>query len=136
MQPEGTNAHTSQFSRSVIFLSMGTQPGDANCMIAGVHVPQGAKLTRVAATYESGVYADPFYRVTQVFFGPDTWREIARFNRRVDNSGKRHTTSARFFNGTPRVDNTKYNYVFEFCMGYKDVFYGARVFYEYSNAGD
>lgn len=135
MQPEGTNAHAEAYSRSAIYLTMGTAE-QADCMIAGVHVPQDAKLTTVSANFKSGVHYDPVFRVTRVAFNGD-FGDIAFFYPKVDNNGVRHTRSAKFLKGkASRVDNTKYMYIFEFCSGLDDVFYGARVYYEYTSAGD
>ena len=53
-----------------------------------------------------------------------------------DNSNVRRIRAAVVVKGVQPVDNLHYLYDYEVCIGYQDVWYGARVIYQYKNAGD
>lgn len=135
LQPEATDANTVQYSLSPIFFSTGHASGDDNCFMAPVHLPHGAKTTRLITTYESGAEANPFFRLMRVNAVADDWGIMAvRFI--TDNSATRRNSAVTIPASVATVNNGSFIYNYEICLGYKDVFYGARIEYQYFNAGD
>jgi hypothetical protein len=53
-----------------------------------------------------------------------------------DNTAERKLFKANVIPGTELVNNNQHFYTFAICMGAGDVFYGGRISYTYTHAGD
>lgn len=135
LKPEASDAQTIQYSTSTIFFSSGKAPGEANCFFTSLHLPQGAMIKSVASIYDSGTEFNPFFRLEREKISVENHYEILDQSVSADNSGERRTLRATISRGR-KVDNSVYAYHYIVCLGYKDNFYGARIAYEYSKAGD
>jgi hypothetical protein len=128
----GSN-YISSFDTSLRLLADG-----GPCFAAGVHLPNGAKITGVAVTYRSGVGEDPGGLLFSRKFSDGTATAIAA-KEIVDDSDVRKVAHLGML-ATPSqatVNNAQYSYTFGFCLETTDNFFDmARIAYTYQNAGD
>jgi hypothetical protein len=108
------------------------------CFAAGVHLPNGAKITGVAVTYRSGVGEDPGGLLFSRKFSDGTATPIA-VKEIVDDSDVRKVAHLGML-ATPSqatVNNAQYSYTFGFCLETTDNFFDmARIAYTFQHAGD
>lgn len=111
--------------------------GAAVCMVTGVNLPNGASIKAVTAWVSSdvdrGVLIELFRNNPAT--GQLTLIDSAESH---DTTQTRGAIEARFVAGAaPVVNNQHFNYAFAVCLGTSNsLFYGGRITYSYSDAGD
>ena len=124
----------SQYSMSPSTLIHGTGP----CYLAGVHLPQGAKIKQVAVWYQnkSDNLNPPHFRLYR--FGLSNGVEHLVASRYMDdNSNTRKVAAAAPLESVSTVDNGHYRYTLMVCLEtVGNQFYGSRITYTYTHAGD
>ena len=106
------------------------------CFAAGIHLPQGASVISVRTSYSSGagsnLYVD-LYRSN-----PVTGEEIPLLLRTSvpDDSDVRTFVNDVIYPTLRKVNNALHAYTLSVCVGPTTIFYGARITYQYSSAGD
>ena len=105
------------------------------CFVAPVHLPQGARMTSVRTSYLSAAADNPslsLLRFNPVTGGYDNliYRLIA------DDSNTRTYVNDVVPANLGLVNNALFTYTYTVCLQGADLFYGARIAYQYSNAGD
>ena len=105
------------------------------CFDAGVHLPQGATVTSVRTSYRSGTGSDLYIYLVRV--NPVTEDFGYLVARAVSDDSSAHTHVNDLVAGDKRlVNNALFTYTYEVCFGTGTTFYGARIAYQYSSAGD
>jgi hypothetical protein len=136
----GAMAPTTISAFNDYFVSNGTlfvNTGSEQCFNAGVNVPTGAKITGLAMFYRS---ANSHFRVRlqRYRFTDGALTDI--INRTITDSSSTRTPlalTASAADAATKVSNVQYNYVFNLCLNHpSQEFYGARIIYTYTNAGD
>jgi hypothetical protein len=107
------------------------------CFAAAVHLPQAATITQMTVWYQSGAGAFDqevaLWRVGLSNGGDET----IFFATAHDDSNTRKALKVTPAAGTTAVNNGTYRYTFVICPTTTDnVFYGARIAYTYTSAGD
>ena len=137
MAPENNTAASNYWIKSVdvgkaiLFAPTGV------CFTSGVSLPNGAKITTLTFWASSHPGGDPqgwLYRVDATDGTVET--VVTKILR--DNTTERKTTNAAVTDqSVATVNNQRYMYNFRFCFGSDDDgFWGARVAYTYTDAGD
>ncbi len=105
------------------------------CFIAPVHLPQGARMTSVRTSYSSGAASNLSVYLSRE--NPVTGSGADMIARTVvDDSGTRTFVNDVISADLRLVSNALYTYTYRVCVGSNDFFYGARIAYTYTNAGD
>jgi hypothetical protein len=107
------------------------------CYLGGVHLPHGAKIGQVAIWYISDVGgADIQFQLVRTNLATATADFLAVKNAH-DDSFTRKSAVAAVPAALATVHNGNYRYTFVVCPGSHDnIFYGARIMYTYTSAGD
>jgi len=110
---------------------------NSNCFTAGLHLPQGAKITQLVIWYQSGIRDRP------TFFVERTSPVTGNFDQIVVAAGNDNSNTRKTLFGDPPsaissvVNNGSFNYALLVCLATTDnIFYGARIAYTYRSAGD
>jgi hypothetical protein len=115
-----------------------TRSSSNGCFTTGVNLPNGAVITGLAVWYSSGpIGTDPsvFFGLTRLSDGADA--ALVPDQPIVMNVAGRRAKAFAIPNSPARiVNNSLYVYAFQFCLGNSDAFYGARIAYTYTSAGD
>ena len=106
------------------------------CFIAGVHVPQGARITSVRTSYISGGSADLYHGLIRV--NPVTGAEIAVIPLHfvTDDTLQRTFVNDLVPANLGFVNNGLFTYTYQVCVEGATAFYGSRITYQYTTAGD
>jgi hypothetical protein len=133
MAPDGADS----LNYSIDWFGSLTPTSGEGCFNTAVNLPQGATITKVSVWYSSGATGDTFvdFRRLQVSNGQGS---SVAFEFITDDSGIRKPAHVTFF-GTPAdlvVNNNQFAYALGVCLGAGDRFFGARVAYTYTHAGD
>ena len=105
------------------------------CFDAGVHLPQGATVTSVRTSYRSGTDSDLLIYLVRV--NPVTEDFGYLIARAVSDDSSAHTYVNDLVAADKRlVNNGLFTYTYEVCFGSGTTFYGARIAYQYTSAGD
>jgi len=113
------------------FASSGTEA----CFRAGVHLPQGARITTVRTSYISGTGYDLNFNLRRV--NPVTGAENFLVARTVsDDSGVRTYALDAVPSNLGLVNNALHTHAYYVCVGGGTRFYGTRITYQYTSAGD
>jgi hypothetical protein len=110
--------------------------GGSSCFSTGLHLPQGAKLVELRIFHASLSTSDlSFFLVKHV---PATGANVSILTTGIpDNSGTRKATAFDLTANANRViNNATGGYGLGICVGASDTFFGARIAYSYSSAGD
>ena len=105
------------------------------CLRAGVHLPQGARMISVRTSYSSGAGSDltlALWRVNPVTGGADTLVSKSVAN----DSGVRTYVNHAVPANLGLVNNALFTYTYLVCVGPGTPFYGTRIAYQYTSAGD
>jgi hypothetical protein len=111
---------------------------NAACFSAAVNLPQGAKMTAFAFWYQrndsnNGNFTIALHRQNLKSGSVDEIATIAAAN----TGGVRKAFSNAITNvSLQTVNNAAYNYVINQCVSATETFYGARIAYSYTTAGD
>lgn len=99
------------------------------CYMAGMHLPQGAKLGKALTAYKSGMTSNPHILVFRgELLSEDA--EIILDATAKDNSGEHKSILKAFPIGSKSViDNKTFLYTYQICLGSQDHFLGARISY-------
>jgi hypothetical protein len=109
---------------------------DVGCYVTGLNLPQGAKLVELRVFYKSSDQWNPTVYImrhtpsTGVF--TEILVEVISNNENVRKAIAYDLTT----NGDRTINNATFGYGFGVCIGSLDVFYGARLAYSYTSAGD
>ena len=107
-----------------------------NCFVAGVHLPQGARVTTVRTSFSSGAGDNNIF-ITLTRVNPLTPGRDYLVSHYVANDAGSRTYVNDVVPATLRlVNNALYTYTYEVCVGSSTYFYGARITYQYTSAGD
>ena len=111
------------------------ESGGIACFVAGVHLPQGSSVTSVRSSYSSGNITNFMYWFTRD--NPVTGDSRILVNGNVpDDLGQRRFVNDAVPTDRRLVNNALYAYTYRVCIGYTTNFYGARIAYQYTSAGD
>ena len=125
------NFDADDYSLSSVLASSGA----GACFRAPVHLPQGARMTSVRTSYRSGASSNPSLILRRV--NPVTGAEAVLIARDVvDDSATRTYVNDVVLADLRLVSNALYTYTYRVCVGNTDFFYGARIAYTYTSAGD
>jgi hypothetical protein len=105
------------------------------CFIAPVNLPQGAVITTFTAFYSSNSgdgISVRLYRNKLTDGSNDKLAEPVM----DDTKGKRKALTASIHPDLGLINNNLYSYSVGTCLGVNTEFYGARLLYTYTNAGD
>ena len=105
------------------------------CFRAPVHLPQGARITSVRTSYRSSAASDHYLELRRS--NPVTGAAdylATRFI--VAGSNARAYVNDVVPANLGLVNNALFTYTYTMCVGSNDDFYGARITYQYSSAGD
>lgn len=111
--------------------------GNAVCMVSGVNLPNGALIKALTAWVSSDV--DRGVQIELFRNNPATGQLTAIDEvESHDSTQTRGAIEARFVVGAaPTVNNQHFNYSFVVCLETSNsIFYGGRITYSYSDAGD
>ena len=105
------------------------------CFNAAVHLPQGARMTSVRTSYGSGPATNLYLDFKRA--NPVTGTSAYLIGRSVvdDSSTLTYVNDAVPAN-LGLVNNALYTYSYFVCVGSDTYFYGARITYQYTSAGD
>ena len=110
---------------------------DSNlCFNAGVHVPQGARIISVRTSYHSGPSSDVYISFVRANPVTDTADILIPFHSVVDDSGAATYVNDVIPATLTTVNNALHAYTCGVCVGSTTFFHGARITYQYTNAGD
>lgn len=117
-----------------ITFSTGLISFGTNCFASGVRLPQNATITALTVYYRSGATGDVFVelRRNRLSDGASTLIATRTF---VDDSGTRTAGNVPVNANNAVIKNNQYLYGLGLCMDTSDIFYGARIAYEYTSAG-
>ena len=106
------------------------------CFRAPVHLPQGARMISVRTSYYSGAASDLSLSFRR--FNPVSGAAAAliEYDIIVDHSNTRTFVNHAVPANLGLVSNALYTYTYRVCVGSGSLFYGARITYTYTNAGD
>ena len=117
---------------------LGLNSGSGTCFTAGVNLPNGAKITGVAAYYRSGMGSVLAVKLFSHKLTDGVSNEIAS-KALTDDSGTRKAANLTLVS-TPAaliVNNAQFSYGLGVCLTTTDnKFYAVRITYTYDNAGD
>jgi hypothetical protein len=106
-----------------------------HCFSTGVNLPQGARMTRLSAWYSTDAAGSVRVSLFRAGFADDSFSGLLAQLNSTDTSSTRAGMSAE--PGIPEVQNAQFNYAVGVCMDKdSDRFYGARISYTYTTAGD
>lgn len=132
MAPDGTGA-ADDFS---ITWSDGLTSASNNCFNTGVNLPQGATITALRVYLQSAGTSDVFVRLVYSELAGNSGDLVSQTI--ANDTATRVGATIVVPDSMPQrvVDNVNIVYGLGVCVGPGDVFYGARVNYTYTNAGD
>jgi hypothetical protein len=105
------------------------------CFSTSVNLPNGATMTALDIWYSSGTGGNPQMVILRYKVADGTSDFVAdRFFK--DDSATRKGGTAPINVAFAVADNAHYTYGFGTCLTANDSFYGARITYTYTNAGD
>jgi hypothetical protein len=109
----------------------------SGCFSTGVNLPQGATMTGLTTSWSSVVGAGgaPSYILVRSTLNNGMKTLVAKGDV-PDDTSSRKLFKANVLAGTELVNNHQHFYTLEICMGTNDVFYGGRIAYTYTHAGD
>lgn len=105
------------------------------CFNAGIHLPQGAKITWIDFYYRSGAAGDFYGELVRQEVATSTAESLGFVNP-VDDSDVPTSSSVNIVPGLQKVKNAIYAYMVGVCPNDSGAFHGARVEYTYKKAGD
>lgn len=105
------------------------------CYNAGVHVPQGAKITWVDFYYRSGAAGDLYGELVRQEIATSTAESLGVVTPLEDDDVPT-ISSINIAPGLQKVKNQIYAYMLGVCPNESGAFHGARVEYTYKKAGD
>jgi hypothetical protein len=105
------------------------------CFIAPVNLPQGAVITTFTVLYSSDSVDGINVRLLRNKLADGSNDELADPTM-GDTKGKRKALNAPIDPDLGLINNTMYNYSVGTCVSVDTAFYGARLIYTYTNAGD
>ena len=109
--------------------------GGGACFNAPLHLPQGARMTSVRTSYLSHATGDPSLNLQRS--NPVTGAsDYLIFRSIADDAGTRTYVNDVVPANLGLVNNALFTYTYRVCVGIGDLFYGARIAYQYSSAGD
>ena len=105
------------------------------CFVAGIHLPQGSRITSVRSSYLSGTGHNPYFEFRRA--NPVTVTDDYLFQRSIsDDSGTVTYVNDVVPPTLALVNNALYTYTYHLCVGTADAFLAARIAYQYRTAGD
>ena len=105
------------------------------CYNAGIHLPQGAKITWVDFYYRSGAAGDFYGEIVRQEVATGTGESLGAVIP-LDDSDVPTSSSVNIVPGLQKVKNAIYAYMVGVCPNDSGYFHGVRVEYTYKNAGD
>ena len=106
-----------------------------HCFNTGVNLPNGARMTRFSAWYSTDAASSVRVSLFQAGFADDAFSGLLAQLNSTDTTATRAGMSIT--PGIPEVQNGQFNYSVGVCMDKdSDRFYGARITYTYTSAGD
>jgi hypothetical protein len=110
----------------------------SGCFTGGVNLPNGATITSVAGIIASGGGAGhPGFVFMRHTTSDGDLVAIAMLEEIFDDSGARKIFKAAVSEDAKAVNNNLYSYGFVVCLpGTADYFYGAKIGYTFTHAGD
>ena len=105
------------------------------CFSTSVNLPNGTTMTGLAIWYSSGTGGNPQMVILRYKLADGTSDFVAD-KVFADDSATRNEGIAPINATFAVVDNAHYAYGFGTCLNANDSFYGARIAYTYTNAGD
>jgi hypothetical protein len=112
------------------------EAGNTSCFATGVNLPQGATITSMVVYYASGVGANPSAALRRYKLSDGSFKILVN-PPMTDNTGNRVVAKANVDPAEAVVNNNQYTYGLGLCFFTTDnVFYGARIGYTYTQAGD
>ena len=106
-----------------------------HCFNTGVNLPHGARMTRFSAWYSTDAANSVRVSLFRAGFADDALSGLLSQLNSTDTSATRVGMSLA--PGIPEVQNSQFNYSVGVCMDRSsDRFYGARITYTYTTAGD
>ena len=133
-----TDSSTTYFSTATANSDgLATTGGTSGCFAAHVHLPQAATITNVMIWYKSSNAASsPQTILYRHRLSTDLDEQVAAVTF-TDQSNMRKATNLAPNAGLEVIDNARYMYALMFCVnGSTASFYGARIDYTYTTAGD
>lgn len=113
-----------------------TPANNTSCFNAGVNLPQGATITGVVYWYDNNPLANssqPAFGLLRHSLVDGSSLFLAALGSSTGFTGRTYRMAAT----TPSVvNNVNYTYAAKICLGWLDLFYGARIDYTYTSAGD
>jgi hypothetical protein len=106
-----------------------------SCFSTGLNLPHGAKMQTLVFWYSSGNGKVPTVQIARQ--QSSTGQMSGALVVGNDNSGTRKQASGTVPPSVAVIDNALYTYALVWCAASTDnIFYGARIRYTYTNAGD
>lgn len=106
------------------------------CFSAGVNLPHGAKMTQLAFVSGSITHGNPVVYLLRQKLSDGT-QDIIASATNVSDTDARITRAVAIANDAKALtNNAHYAYALHLCMFNGDNFYGARIIYTYTHAGD
>jgi hypothetical protein len=110
--------------------------GAGGCFVTGVSLPHGATMTGLTTWWSSASGNDASFFIYKHAFGTGAV-SIVSAGGVVDNTNSRKPFKANIQQSHVLVNNNQYSYGFAACLASSDnKFYGAKIGYTYTNAGD
>ena len=105
------------------------------CYQTGVNLPNGATLTTVSTWFESGAGSNIQIFLFRYNLVTGTTTELTGFTPN-DDTGIRRVTTQTVESANALVNNVQNAYAYAVCLGDSTEFFGARINYKYTSAGD
>ena len=132
MIPDGTDTADKGY---LVTHGEGLTVDQSACFNSGVNLPQNSTITAVTVYYASGNTSDVFAQVRRNRLSDGAPQVIASLL--FTNNTETRTAGNITVDATKAVvKNNTFLYAFGLCLGAGDVFYAARISYQYDNAGD
>jgi hypothetical protein len=105
------------------------------CFQTGVNLPHGAMITTVSSWFSSNASSNPTFRLYRYNLATGDFGVLTSVTPANDN-GARSVTTQTVPGGGNIVSNREYSYSYAVCQSAGSEFYGARINYKYTRAGD
>jgi hypothetical protein len=138
------NAFAPQSSTTTFFIgdvpdSLYDTSGASRCFATGVNLPDGAKITALSAWYSSDTQGNVSAWLGRNKLGNGSFEYVAQLTSTNTSKTRRKMNAAIPGSAIATVDNANYSYHTGVCFGSSGAdsrFYGGRIAFSYTNAGD
>jgi hypothetical protein len=136
----GTSAYADIYHHGLMPAELHATNGNTGqtCFVTGANLPEAAAITDVAAWYQSDAIDFIQFYLIRNRLGGGAYNEVVHLSS-TDTSATRQPMNLTPNSGFDVVDNQRYSYSATVCFGAgttNNEFFGARITYTFTNAGD